>query len=631
MININQGHSLIAYSCSEEKANYTSISLVDLPNCNQELNKISTEQIIIQLVQKKEFKEIDYFQCSVIASNHLFRCGKSIDTNTRGGLYTDVLELDYSDCRNMLRYNSFTFKSKLYKLDDKDLQYISDTTHGYIDGDGSCTPGQDLFKDGTHHDRPVIQTEFKIKKMIRKATVDLDNDLIVFEDGTRAKYSNFRAFSADHGHMFWEDPKDLLKCQDDKEFTVLYQGVASKVRDTNLLDNTTFVSYIFQMEDYDFQIGLTGKRNFLCGLPGLVTEHPKLTIIEKPKNQDFILSKKDLFVKEVNLLTYINSKLVYLMRHTGGQINSLYKKFAKERCETESRITRNLLTLAILSPIDFAYEYTQGPGSTALVRGEVVYLIKCQPVDVDLDVNNLSNCYAEFPVVYKNRSMYMNPRSRLLTSIGTSIDCLQEAPSKFKIEGIWHALFGLNMKPHSDVVTPNTLSVKSDPWAFKPIRGFIKSGVYSPGDIDKLERFLMNPIEKEAVKETFVRSLEGKDSGSKTINLMNIYGDSLETVIADKVKSTLSGWYQWQYEVGGTFGFILLCFMTIKLIKGFINSIINLKELYLAFGFGWKLLTCCWSNCAHTIIRKNQDIKINKIVSDTEQQKELYFEDDTGI
>lgn len=606
---------LIAFSCSDEKANYTSISLVDSPECQGISNKIETKETIIQLVQKKTFREIDYFQCSLIASNHLFRCGKSIDTESPGGIYTEIIEISFEECYNMIKHKRFDFNNRSYKLNSMDVEYISATTHGWINTESSCTPGVGLTKDGIFHDRPVIQTEFKITKMIRKATVDLDDDKIIFDDGLKLKYSSFSGYSADKGFLFWEEPHNITKCNDNEEFTVLYQGISTKVKDINQLDNHTFTSYIIQMESYDFQIGLNDKKVYLCGLPAYSTEHPKLKIIEKPKNQDFILKKdQSIYVKEVNLLTYINSKLVYLMRHTGDQINSLYQKFSKERCETENRIIRNLLTLATISPIDFAYEYNQGPGTTAIVRGEVVYLIKCQPVEVQVDMSNMERCYAEFPVVYNGKQMYMNPRSRLLTNIGKEIDCLQEAPSKFKISGIWHAVLGGGMKPHSDTTNPHVISAKMTGWEFKPIRGFMDSGIYSPNDVDKLERFLMNPIEKEAVQETFIRSLEGKNGKEGTINLMNLYNSNFEDKIIDKITSKLSGWYKWQYEAGGTFGFILLCFFVIKIVKGLLNSMFNFKSLYESFGWGWKLLLCCWSNMTHKVVINQTNEKLNQVI-----------------
>lgn len=67
----------------------------------------------------------------------------------------------------------------------------------------------------------------------------------------------------------------------------------------------------------------------------------------------------------------------------------------------KNRITENMMTLALLSPKEFAYQYFKSPGYTAVVRGEVAHVAKCREVAVIPKVMD-SECYNELPVICNN-------------------------------------------------------------------------------------------------------------------------------------------------------------------------------------------------------------------------------------
>jgi len=57
------------------------------------------------------------------------------------------------------------------------------------------------------------------------------------------------------------------------------------------------------------------------------------------------------------------------------------------------------MTLAIIAPKEFAFEYYKQPGCTAVVRGEVVHVAKSQPVNVTFDPTPTMKCYNELPIM----------------------------------------------------------------------------------------------------------------------------------------------------------------------------------------------------------------------------------------
>jgi len=69
-----------------------------------------------------------------------------------------------------------------------------------------------------------------------------------------------------------------------------------------------------------------------------MTEHPKLAVLESVQNRGFDLEfKKDILGKNINIMTYFNSKLIFTMRHTKDQIDDLYRRLSFERCLSEEK------------------------------------------------------------------------------------------------------------------------------------------------------------------------------------------------------------------------------------------------------------------------------------------------------
>lgn len=87
---------------------------------------------------------------------------------------------------------------------------------------------------------------------------------------------------------------------------------------------------------------------------------------------------------------------------------------------------------------DFAFEYFKSPGHTAVVRGEVVHIGQYEPVDVQYHLCEKNKCYDEIPVLFNNITMYIFPRSRMLTLIGNEIDCSSELNPRFFINDNWY-------------------------------------------------------------------------------------------------------------------------------------------------------------------------------------------------
>ena len=112
-------------------------------------------------------------------------------------------------------------------------------------------------------------------------------------------------------------------------------------------------------------------------------------------------------------------------------MKSLYNKILFQQCKIEQESLKNALAIAESSPDLFAYNLMKGPGYMAMVSGEVIHVIKCIPVEVT--VQHGDECYADLRVLHNNKTHFLTPKTHILKSQGTIINCNPFLASQYKI------------------------------------------------------------------------------------------------------------------------------------------------------------------------------------------------------
>jgi len=136
-----------------------------------------------------------------------------------------------------------------------------------------------------------------------------------------------------------------------------------------------------------------------------------------------------------DLIAYENITFVYIENFLKTTITSLYADLLTKQCELERKMLIQKLSLASYSLSEFAYAMAmgEGPGYTAINAREIIYLLKCKAVNVE--INTLNTCFNELPIKYQNKTYYMAPKTHTLQSYGTLIDCNTILPPAFLLEG----------------------------------------------------------------------------------------------------------------------------------------------------------------------------------------------------
>ena len=174
----------------------------------------------------------------------------------------------------------------------------------------------------------------------------------------------------------------------------------------------------------------------MCGYEILTTESPRLFIAKLAGKEKYISSKP--LVENIDFMTYINAKIVYVERHIRSQVKTLHFDILMKRCLLEQKVLRNLLSLVTFRPDEFAYNLMEGPGHTAVVTGEVIRLIHCTPVEVT--VRRASRCYLELPILRGNISLFLTPKTHIILRKGTETPCDGAIPATYFINNNWYEI-----------------------------------------------------------------------------------------------------------------------------------------------------------------------------------------------
>nr|QRW42749.1 MAG: glycoprotein [Gordis virus] len=563
--------ALIAFDCHGSKLNMTSISLVTTPECIATKKNITIEEIRIALSQTSIQYETTYMRCNVETLNLIGRCGKSIDTFADKSLFSEIISVTRDECSNMVRTKTYRASTSNGKVDFKltgGLTKESYTTRGSF-SDGSCNPGTDLTRNGITYTRPIVNTEYSITTSSGTALVDVESDTIKFPGGAVCRYSDENCFSADLGYLFWDKPRP--KCNDQKEKSLIYSGIANLV---TVVDETTQKFVQVTHDGYDFQILLSERTEYICGYRSYHTEHPNLYVTILNIDNPFLDLERRVTPLDVNLLNYVNSKIVYSVRHINQEVDRLFSVFQRDRCESHNRITENMMTLAILSPIEFAYMYG-GQGYTAVRRGEVIYLARCSPVVVEINMEE-SRCFNELPVSYENRTMFMSPRNRVLVPVGKPVDCLPDLMPKFLLGDMWYIKTEHGLMK---TISPSTISQEPLSYKFEVMGDLASGGLYTSELIQKYQEALVSPI----VSDIITYRLKDSIQGGSTLPEGYSFVSGFKPVDFSTIQSRVSTW--WDHftgratTLGSWMGFVLLIFGFWKMVIYGVGCFFNFRAI----------------------------------------------------
>lgn len=589
---VHTSRAIIGFDCGGQHLNITTVSLLEAGDCDLNFKSINTSDVYIQLVQLSEYNYAEVLQCKLEISRTIFRCGMhshiSIVHNGQASYLEDV-PLD--KCRRMHADGAATIgiNNLITGLKVNTTSSRSITLAGKIDVDGTCE-GVSYADPYGSWEKVVVQAVTRISLKSSYVPVHLNTGKIHLKSGTTCTLSDGFCIDPDEGHTYWK-PIPTSSC-DFHQYDVLYEGMASKTSDVS---NEFQATKVYSLTTQDITFALTTTKELpLCGYTLLHTEHPKLFILETRKGNS-IKPRGEVAVDNLDIFTYVNSKFVYVEKHIRSQITSLYYNVMQQRCELEREVIKNTLSFASLLPDEFAYRLMKGPGYMAVTAGEAIHVIQCIPVEAT--PRKTKECFTELPVTVRNTSLFLTPKSRVITKYGTQRECSYDLPTLYRIEQTW---VRLTPEPHVQPIPPQPLKPMSKmTWTYLTPGPLASSGIYSQKDIEKLREHIMFSAEKPAVLNSLARGITGYANGPNTASMYDLLNEeALEKIAEGTARKIWDGFVVFGSATAGFMGIFIL----IRLVKLIVDTAIHGYTLHLVYGCSLHLIGAIWGSLTHLLL-----------------------------
>ena len=577
---------LVGYDCGARSLNITTVSLLDVGNCDIPETTVNITKRYLQLLQINDFEDTHVIQCKIQIHRTVYYCGwNSHIAIVKHAEQEYLYEISKKTCIETYKTGTFYFDGVHVFKDIK----INQTTSrpvlyaGYLNSDGKCNGAAYSDAYGSW-ESVVVQGTIKITVQEQIAPIKLDNNQIILRSGTKCTLSDETCIDIEGGYTFWElTPTDTCKFN---HYGILYEGYASKIVDKTINNENT----VYSLTSQEVTFGLLAKTRLnLCGYTMIRTEHPKLLIFETVKGVSFA-NKEKTSVNNLDMFAYVNSKFVFVERFIKGQIKNLYRDIITHQCNQERQIIKNSLALAVQAPDQFAYNLMKGPGYMAVTAGEVVHIVKCIPVDVK--VLHGETCYNELKVVHNNVTKFMTPRTHILKSRGTEINCNSLLPSFFFFNDIWYKF----TPKLTEAKTPITIQpLTKMTWNYQDATALATSGIYTEKDLEELKDRIMFSVEQPAVINQVAREIHGHpitDNEGTIGKLLN------ENAIEKLVENTWNHMWNKFITFGSISAGVFAILMVIQGIKMLVDTIMNGYALHRMYGWSVHLLGAVWNSLA---------------------------------
>ncbi|XP_039315382.1 uncharacterized protein LOC120359965 [Solenopsis invicta] len=589
---VNPVASLIGYDCGGRHLNITTISLLDVSECDLKIKTPNTTGVYIQLLQLSVYNYAEVFQCKVEISRTVYYCGMHSHISAVQNGRADYLhEVGYDQCMRMIQDGTLSLGPNNYitGLRVNQTTTRSITLAGSTNNEGGCETTYYSDQFGTWPN-VIAQGVVKITLRTSYVPVHLESGRIILKSGTVCQLKDGFCIDSDDGYSYWK-VAPASPC-DFHQYDVLYEGQATKLQED---PNDPYSPVIYSLITQDITFALTKTREFpLCGYVLFRTEHPKLFVLET-KRGDAPSIRKQIPMQNLDIFAYVNSKFVYVEKHIKQQMISLYHNVMQQKCELERQVITNALSFATLQPDEFAYRLMKGPGYMAVTAGEAIFVIKCIPIEAT--VRRPKECFTELPVTVRNSSMFLTPKSRILTKVGNQRECNHEMPTLYRIEDTW---VQLSPDPQVRQTSPQQLKPMAQlTWRYLTPGPLAVSGIYSEKDIERLREHIMFPAEKPAVLNSIARGLTGHSFDPNAVSLYNMLDENALNKIAESAASKVwKGFVSFGSATAGLFGIFLI----VRLIKIIIDTTIHGYALHTVYGCSMHLLGALWSSITHLLL-----------------------------
>jgi hypothetical protein len=299
------------------------------------------------------------------------------------------------------------------------------------------------------------------------------------------------------GDHVWDAQLSSDGC-DGTGWGIVFEGEAtvSKVLSLNTNKSTPILQGVTQ--DTAFALALT-YQDYLCNTPVWYVESTSLVVLEESVGSKLgrVIRTKHA-MRLTDLGPQINSQILMVQLHTSKTMEAMAFHLETTRCKIDLASKVSKITQASTTHQMVFWEKSLEGVSYILSRGEAIQLISCPVVEVQVDPQ--PDCYADLPVMYNNKTLFVEPLTRRLKLSSPKITCTLLTPPLWKLGSSW---FSLN---------PSLVHVASPmPWSsigsasvMSPTGVYTSSGLYAEKEVTNMLTSHMTGQLRESYSDTSI-------------------------------------------------------------------------------------------------------------------------------
>ena len=413
--------------------------------------------------------------------------------------------------------------------------YFHVTLKGTLNVNMQCSGG--TFIDGENeYTKVYVRDYIETYHKKYKANVELESEVVQFFEGYKANYADGYLFTSELGTCIWQ--ADPITCTD--LFSILYRGPAIRISANEMpmmlyinepkVGGQLFVELMAtKIICHHYIVHETGVDGVLIQVSG-----------------DVALPSKEIDPVNMVLTRFTQVKSGFVFRKLQVDIFQHYSSIVYSNCYDRNQLFKMQIQQMMAHPDDMTlHVLIQEEGVIAKKLGDVVYLMQCKPVHVELRVPKY--CTNELPVVYNGSEYYLLSVSSILTKRANKVQCTALTPVIHKAGGVWYRNDGRTLirekAPKKLRTTKN--SVRKLQFKDFHVAGFDQNGLYSAKDLKKTQLLFYTSHDIKLVNE---------DVGQGILHGDNTYSYNLAPV------SSPTGFLHWAQntlkELLGPFAFI---------------------------------------------------------------------------
>jgi len=254
----------------------------------------------------------------------------------------------------------------------------------------------------------------------------------------------------------------------------------------------------------------------------------------------------------------------------------------------------------------------------SVIAEEVVHITIC--ISTKVTRRSTQKSHLELPVIFNNRSASLTPKTRVITSTGTAVDCSPLISVMYLTKGGWISLTPLP----AAVTLPQTLEpLSQSEWHYMDAEYLASSRIYTEKDLVRLREHIMSPVEHPTRMKNFAKATAGYRVPLDGLSINNLLDEVALSRIAGTTDERLwGGFLKFGTAAAGFIGIWLI----IKAIKVVADTIIHRYALHSVYRWSVHLLDTIFSSVTNLLLHFGGRKVATQTTSRRAQSKDNVFE-----